>query len=46
MSKANKSGIKRKKPHNHYPAGKTGYVPKGVGINPLSKEGRKHWERK
>ena len=22
----------RRKPHNHFPQGKTGYVPRGVGI--------------
>ena len=26
----------RKKPHNHFPMGKQGYVPHGVGITDLA----------
>jgi len=26
--------------HNHFPDGKTGYIPQSAGINPYSKQGK------
>jgi len=46
MNKITENIIGTKKPlklreHNHFPDGKTGYVPKSVGMNPYSKQGKK-----